>query len=125
MKRHNGLSILCSVLLFGAVLVSSAFADRKAIADNKKVDETELAEVKASLTGASVINQTADIDKDVRDQERLQTNENLNKDVDVSPSVSMKSKTVDQNISDHTTPNFRFTGMNVKLMGVTNSIKSR
>jgi hypothetical protein len=47
MKRHNWPSILCAILLFGAVLVSPAFADMK------KVDEAELARMNASLIGAS------------------------------------------------------------------------
>jgi hypothetical protein len=121
MKGYNGLSIFCAVLLFGAVLVSPAFADKK------KVDEADLARINASLTGAFVKNQTADIEKDVRDQERLQASEDFNKDADVSPSVSKKSKTVDQKISDHTTSNFGFTEMNmsVTVTGGINAVKSR
>jgi len=45
MKKNYGLSILCAVLLFCAVLVSPAFAQMT------KVDEAELAEANASLTG--------------------------------------------------------------------------
>jgi len=47
MKGYNGPSILCAILLFGAVLVSPAFADME------KVDEAELARTNASVTGAS------------------------------------------------------------------------
>ena len=50
MKGCNGLSILCAVLLFGVVLVSPAIADRKALANNKKIDDAELSQVNASLT---------------------------------------------------------------------------
>jgi hypothetical protein len=45
MKKKYGLAILCAVLLFCAVLVSPAFAQMT------KVDEAELAEANASLTG--------------------------------------------------------------------------
>lgn len=47
MKRHNSPSILCVVLLFGAVLVCPAFADME------KVDEAELARTNVSVIGAS------------------------------------------------------------------------
>jgi hypothetical protein len=48
MKGYNCPSILCADLLFGAVLVSPAFAEMK------KVDNAEMAKTKASVTGASV-----------------------------------------------------------------------
>jgi hypothetical protein len=48
MKGYNGPSILCAVLLFGAVIVSSAFAEMK------QVDEAESARTNASVTGMSV-----------------------------------------------------------------------
>jgi len=43
MKRNNGPSILCAVLLFGAVLVSPAFA---------QMSDAELGQTNASVTGA-------------------------------------------------------------------------
>jgi hypothetical protein len=46
MKGHNGPSILCAVLLFGAVFVSPTFAAMD------KVDDAELARANASVTGA-------------------------------------------------------------------------
>jgi len=45
MKGYIGPSILCAVLLFGAVLVSLAFANMD------KVDDAELARTNASVTG--------------------------------------------------------------------------
>jgi hypothetical protein len=48
MKGYNGPSILCAVLLFGAVLVSPAFAEMK------KVDEKELARTNVSVTGTPI-----------------------------------------------------------------------
>ena len=48
MKRSNGPSIFCAVLLFFAVLVSSASAEMKA------VDDAEMASTIASLGGAPV-----------------------------------------------------------------------
>ena len=121
MKGYNGPSILCAALIFGAILVSPTFADMK------KVDEADLSKIKASVTGASVKNRNADIEKDVRDQERLLASERetFNKDAYVSPSVSKESNPVDQTISDRTTSNFGFTGMNMGITGGINAVKSR
>jgi hypothetical protein len=47
MKGYNDPSILCAILLFGAVLVSPAFAEME------KVDDTDLSQINASVTGAS------------------------------------------------------------------------
>ena len=47
MKGYKGTSILCAILLFGAVLVFPAFAEME------KVNEVELAQTNASVTGAS------------------------------------------------------------------------
>ena len=58
MKRHNILSILCAVLLFGAVLISPAFADMK------KVNEGELAQARVSAINVSVINSSPCVAKD-------------------------------------------------------------
>ncbi len=56
MKEHNSPSIICALLLLGAVLVSPAFAEME------KVDEAELAQTNASITGASVQNWIAGAD---------------------------------------------------------------
>ena len=45
MKGYIGPSVLCAVLLFGAVLLSPAFADMK------EVSEAELARTNVSVTG--------------------------------------------------------------------------
>ena len=63
MKGHYDPSIICAVLLFGTVLVSPAFADMK------KVDETELAQANASVTGASIQEPVASVDKNTVLQE--------------------------------------------------------
>jgi len=117
MKGYYGLSILCAVFLFGAVLVSPTFADKM------KVDDAELAKANASVTGVFVKDQTTDIEKDVRDQERLQASGNYDKDADVSPSVSRESETVYQNISGQTTSNSGFRGMNMSITGGINAVK--
>jgi hypothetical protein len=62
MKGHYEPSIICAVLLFGAVLVSPAFADMK------KVDEAELARANASVTGA-IKEPVASVDKNTVLQE--------------------------------------------------------
>ena len=51
MKGRQGISIFCVALLFGAVLVSPSFGQMQ------KVDEEELAQANASVTGESVKNQ--------------------------------------------------------------------
>ena len=47
MKGYNGPSILCAIFLFGAILVSPAFAEME------KVDAADLSQINASVTGAS------------------------------------------------------------------------
>ena len=48
MKGYNSLSILCAVLLFGAVLVSPTFANKE------KIDDAELALTNLPVTGTSI-----------------------------------------------------------------------
>ena len=66
MKGYNGPSILCAVLLFGAVIVSPAFAEMK------KVDEAELARTNASVTRTSVKDRINCVEKDGICQEMKQ-----------------------------------------------------
>ena len=71
MKGYHDPSILCAVLLFGAVLVSPAFADMK------MVDDKELSRVNASVTGASIKDTVADVDRNTLRQETLQVSETV------------------------------------------------
>jgi hypothetical protein len=91
-------------------------------ADKMKVDDAELAKANASVTGVFVKDQTTDIEKDVRDQERLQASGNYDKGAGVSPSVSKESETVYQNISGQTTSNSGFRGMNMSITGGINAV---
>ena len=104
MKGYNGLSILCAVLLFSAVLVSPAFADRKALADNKTVDDAELAQANASVTAASVKSRIVTIEKNEDNSLILQEREILKTDIGSSPSVTKTTAPIseDRKINDQT-----------------------
>lgn len=121
MKGHYEPSVICAVLLFGAVLVSPAFADMK------KVDEKELSRTNASVTGASVKDQIVDVEKYVLDQEkeRLQDSETFNKDANAPPSVSKGSNSVDTYVSGHTASNVGFAGLNMITTGGITAAKPR
>ena len=67
MKGYNGPSILCAIFLFGAVLVSPAFADMK------KVEKKVLAQTNASVKGVSVKKKIVDTGK-MDDEELARTN---------------------------------------------------
>ena len=113
MKGYNGPSILCAVLMFGALLIAPAFAEMK------KAGDAEMAKTNASVTGASVKDQAVGIEKDVRDQEQslLQTSDTFNKDANAPPSVSKGSNSVDTYVSGHTASNVGFEGLNVITTG--------
>ena len=118
MKEHNGPSIICAVLLFGAVLVSPAFADMK------KVDEGELARANASVTGASVKDQVAAVAKVEVNPETLQVSETLNKDaVFPTPSVSKTTDSIGLNINGQPTFQFYYGGSSSTTGGIT-SVKT-
>ena len=106
MKEHNGPSIICAVLLFGAVLVSPAFADMK------KVDERELARANASVTGASVKDPVVGVAKvEVNPPDTLQVSETLNKDaIFPTPSVSKTTDSIGLNINGQPTFQFYYGG---------------
>ncbi len=48
MKRYSGLSILCTAILFGSILVSTA------VAEMNRVDDKELARTNAPVTRAAI-----------------------------------------------------------------------
>jgi hypothetical protein len=102
MKGHYEPSIVCAVLLFGAVLVSPAFADMK------KVDETELAKANASVTGVSIKEAIASVDKNTvlwENDPRQNTTERV-----FSPAVNKATEAINLNlnISGQETFNFYF-----------------
>ena len=109
--------VICAVLLFGAVLVSPAFADMK------KVDETELAQANASVTGASVKEPIASVDKDAVRQETLVTFDK--RDAVFSPSVNKEINRVSLNINGQETFNFYFGPSNMSITGGITSVKPR
>ncbi|MHB8139248.1 MAG: hypothetical protein ACYDGO_12805 [Smithellaceae bacterium] len=61
MKKYNGVSILCAVLLFSTILISPAFA---------VMDDKELQETNASVTGSPVKDPTTDSAKEAINIER-------------------------------------------------------
>jgi hypothetical protein len=128
MKGYNGPSILCAVLLFGAVLVSPAFADKKAFEDKKKIDDAELSQMNASVTGASVKGQIVVIEKNEDNSEILQERERetLKNDTGSSPSVSKTTESISQerNINGQTFQ-FSFGGLNSNTTGGITLVKPR
>ena len=121
MKGYNGPSILCAILLFGVILVSPAFAEME------KVNEVELAQTNASVTGASVKDKIVDVEKYVLDQEKetLHDSETFNKDANAPPSVSKGSNSVDTYVSGHTASNVGFAGLNMITTGGITAAKPR
>jgi hypothetical protein len=111
MKGHYKPSIICAVLLFGAVLVSPALADMK------KVDETELARTNASVTGASIKEPIASVDKNTVLQEN-DPRQNGTERV-FSPAVNKATEGINLNlnISGQETFNFYFGGSNSTVTG--------
>jgi len=97
-----------------------------AFADMKKVDESELARTNASVTGASVNNQVAGVEKGVANTETWKTSEIINKgDVVFSPSVNVQEITgLDLNIRGQKTFQFYFGGSNTAVTGGVTSVKS-
>jgi hypothetical protein len=119
MKGYNGPSILCAVLLFGAVLVSPAFADMK------KVDEAELARMNASVTGTPIKDINC-VEKDGICQEMKQDMVTSYQRASVySPSVSntTESTNLNLNINGQTTFQFYFGGANSNMTGGITSVK--
>jgi hypothetical protein len=111
MKEHYEPSIICAVLLLGAVLVSPAFADMK------KVDETELARANASVTGASIKEPIASVDKNAV----LWDNDHLKNSTErvFSPAVNKATEAINLNlnIGGQETFNFYFERGNSTITG--------
>lgn len=119
MKEHNGPLIICAVLLFGAILVSPAFADMK------KVDESELARANASVTGASVKDPVVGVAQVEVNPETLQVSEILNKDAVFSTSsVSKTTDSIGLNITGQPTFQFYYGGSGSTTGSIT-SVKTR
>ena len=111
MKGHYKPSVICAVLLFGAVLVSPALADMK------KVDETELAKANASVTGVSIKEAIASVDKNTvlwENDPRQNTTERV-----FSPAVNKAPEAINLNlnISGQETFNFYFERGNSPITG--------
>ena len=122
MKGYNVTSIVCAVLLFGAVLVSPAFADKK------KVDDADLAKMNASVTGEPVKVQSVVIEKDEDNPEILQSREreNLKTDIGSSPSVTKTTEPISQDYNiNNQTYQFSFGRSTLNITGGITSVKSR
>jgi hypothetical protein len=105
MKGHNDPLILCAVLLFGAVLVSPAFAGMK------KIGEAELAGANASITGASVKDQLAGVENSAVNPETYQAaGTTVNKNTGPSQAVEDRPISLNLNIKGTTTFLFYFGG---------------
>jgi hypothetical protein len=91
--------VIGAVLLLGAVLVSLAFAGME------KVDEAELARTNASVTGASVKDPLAGVEKGALNQETWQASEAFSRDT-LSPSGKEEPVSVNLNVSGQTTFQF-------------------
>jgi hypothetical protein len=122
MKGYNGPSILCAIFLFGAILVSPAFAEME------KVNEAELAQTNASVTGASVKKQINCVEKDGTCLETKQNSVTSNNVAAASPTVrGITTEAIDLNlnISGQTTFQFYFGGSTSNATGSITSVKSR
>ncbi len=102
MKGHQGTSIICTAMLFGAVLVYPAFAQMK------KVDEAELARANASVTGESVKNQAVTAEKGAAVQQSVSTGNLAKGDSVLVPyDNSLESVGISLNIKGQETFTFR------------------
>ena len=122
MKRYNGLSIHCAVLLFGAVLVSPAFAEMG------KVDDADLSQINASVTGAAVTKQINCVEKDGTCLETKPDRVTSNNVVAASPTVRVsatEASDLNLNINGQTTFQFYFGGATSIVTGGITPVKSR
>ena len=116
MKGYNGSSILCAVLLFGAVLVSPAFAEMGTI------DDAELSQINVSVTGAPVKKQIDCVEKNgsclEANQDRVTSDQ-----VSVGSSQAVRSTAtynndVNMNINGQSTMMFHFSGSSTATGGI-------
>ena len=117
MKGYNGSSILCAVLLFSAVLVYPVFAGMG------KVDDAELSQIKASVTGASVKKQINCVEKNGSCLETNQDRVTSDK-VSVGSSQAVRNtatynEDLNLNINGQTTYQFHFIGNSNVTGGIT------
>ena len=120
MKIKNGLLIIVAVCLYGAVLLSLAYAEMK------KVDESELSRINASVTGATMTDRTAGIEKSMSRQETVQTVANVDKgEAFVTPSVrTMENLGISLNVRGQETFRFQTTGVSASTTGGATGVKS-
>jgi hypothetical protein len=90
----------------------------------EKVDEAELARTNASVTGASVKDQSAGVEKDLINPQTLPTSETLNRN-GYSPEVNKVMDTIglDLNVNGQTTFGFYVGGVNSTVTGGITSVK--
>ena len=120
MKGHAGTSIIFAALLFGAVLVSPAFAQMK------KVDDAELARTNASVTGASVTDRIAGGEKGALLQDvSVAAGTGTKGDAGFSPSVNvLESVGIGLHITGQETFKFKVDGIHSETMGGVTSVNS-
>ena len=88
MKGFKGLTIFCAVLLLGAILISSAFADMDKVADK------ELGQTQAYVKGAFFIYTTNETVKDAFKTEKEIARDTGDKGEITPPPVESKKDTV-------------------------------
>ena len=118
MKGHQGTSIFCSALLFGAVLVSPAFAQMQ------KVDEEELARANASVTGESVKSQGGAAEKGAAVQDTVTTGNLARESVLVPSNNALESVGISLNIKGQETFTFRVDRIHSETTGGVTGVSS-
>jgi hypothetical protein len=88
MKRYKGLTIFCAVLLFGAILISPAFADMDKVADK------ELGQTQAYVKGKPGKDTTNETVKDAFKVEKELTRDSHDKGAVTPPPAESKKDTV-------------------------------
>jgi hypothetical protein len=88
MKGFKGLTIFCAVLLFGAILISPAFADMDKVADK------ELGQTQAYVKGAPAKDTTSETVKDAFKVEKEMARDNRDKGELNPPPTETKKDTV-------------------------------